>query len=311
MDISRRKAILAASAFGLDAILETCDLGLVGNGVNLADYARRRASYPTTEQVAELFQEKGIHPEVRQAEGERTIIVLGDISHFGFGSSYVEFASNVKRKFRLSRIFMEGVYEKPHCDDPHLEYFRNQDPSFKGSKDEADYIRRDLQGYFRLKKENIVNGIEDRELSLDYNALNKIGDIFLDFMFTYQMDVDEVYRLYNSLQNKSFKLGNLRQMNIEQKINLQKKVSEESDNLFVLKRNSQFVQAIDRQLRDYELGMLVVGEGHISLDRHSARPEHLGNYNLLFDLAKAGIGSVYLNCFDFTKFNALVARDNS
>jgi len=303
MKISRRNALIAGSAIGLDAILEGFGLGLIGNSVKLADYTRRRASYHTPQQVAEIFKEQGVNPVVTESTGNRTLLIVGDSSHLVFGKTYVDLVTNVKGKVNLSRVFMEGIYEKSYGGDSHLEYFRDQ-----GAFDEEDYITRDQQGYFRLKKSNVMNGIENRELCLDVNIIDRIGDEFLKFMFTDKLDVFKVNKLYDSLKNKCFVLGNLSQMNIEEKRNLQEKISKESDRLFVLTRNSVFVSAINRQLKDYETGALVIGEGHISLDRHPARPLHLGNYNFLSDLSAAGIGSVYLSVGDAVMYNLRVGK---
>jgi len=306
MGISRRKAITLCSAIGLDAILEGFGLGLIGNSARLADYTRRRASYYTPQEVAEIFKEQGVNPVVTESSGRRTILIIGDSSHMVFGKTYVDLVSNVKRRLKIARVFMEGIYEKSHGDDPHLEYFRDQ-----GEFDEEDYIKRDQQGYFGLKRNNVMNGIEDRELCLDVNTVDKIGDEFLKFMFSDKLDVDKVNKLYDSIRNKGFVLGNLSQMNLDERREFQEKIREESDRLFVLKRNSVFVSAINRQLRDYETGALVVGEGHISLDRHPCRPLHLGNYNLLTDLSDVGVGSVYLSVSDAVRYNMGTKKDNS
>ena len=93
--------------------------GLVSVGLALGAgrHLERRLTYASPQEIAALF-DPHTEPQVFDAEGNRTLFIVGD-THLGFGKTYDDLFRSLEKRVSIDKLFMEGVYDHDAEPDPH------------------------------------------------------------------------------------------------------------------------------------------------------------------------------------------------
>ena len=268
----------------------------------LGRYLERRLTYASPQQIADVLKQAGIEAKVFDAKGNRTLFVVGDF-HAGFGKTYDELFRNLEQSVGVDKLFMEGVYDHDTEPDPHLACMTDA-AEIEGIRfSPEEWKKEDSQGYFRLSERYDVRGIEDKELSNDSHILGRIYTGILCWSISKDPFVAEKVReLYDKLKVKPFELGSLENMTKPELELLKTAVKEEKWKTSVCRRNSHFVDVIDREIRSHEVGALILGEAHCDASRQNV-PEGKSADIIIPYLKEKGINVVYIDVGQAVEYN--------
>ena len=148
--------------------------GLLSAGLALGAgrYLERRLTYASPQEIAALLNPH-TEPQVFDAEGNRTLFIVGDF-HAGFGETYDNLFRNLEKRVSVDKLFMEGAYDHDAEPDPHTACMQDAADISGLRFSPAEWKKEDSQGYFRLSERFDVKGIEDKELRNDSGILGRI-----------------------------------------------------------------------------------------------------------------------------------------
>ncbi len=224
-----------------------------------------------TYNLTQKFQKNGINPIIWDNEGTRTLIQIGE-THEGYGDEYVKFFKNLEGRIDFDVIFMENVYsDKNRKPNPYIAMEMDK-TKISGRELSIDNVRTDDKtGYFRLSEKYKVQGIEDD--NLDHQILWTM----LEMSFT------GLYPLTGEFSNGKSPAGEVQMNSLASKLKkanfaqrsypnrddraeikkLRGEIKKELAKSIYQVRNQYFAQYIDRNLRHYTIGALIIGRGHI------------------------------------------------
>ena len=277
--------------------------GLVSAGLALGAgrYLERRFTYVPPQEIAALL-DPHIEAKVHDAEGNRTLFVVGD-THLGFGKTYDDLFRNLEKRVSVDKLFMEGVYDHDAEPDPHIACMKDAAEIERIRFLPAEWKKEDSQGYFRLSERYDTRGIEDKELRNDSGILGRIYTGILSWSITKDPFTEEKIReLYDKLSVKNFKLDSLKSMTKPELESLKLKVKEEGWKTSVCRRNSHLVDVIDREVRPYEVGALILGEAHCDASFQDV-PEGKSADIIIPYLQEKGINVIYIDVGQAVEYN--------
>lgn len=264
-------------------------------------YSKRKKSYKSADEIAVIFKEQEINPEITTSPGKRTLLIIGDM-HLGFGNSYYKLLENLENKIEIDKVFMEGVYE--HFVQPDPYYAAMSDiAKINGHTLNKNFKEKDEQGYYKISNKFLVEGIEKKNLLYESFILNNLNQEILGYRVSKDSDsLKRIGQLYSQLKNKDFYIENISESDKELK-----KISDyltiKNEKISIIKRNNHFIDVIDNKLEEYEVGVFIVGENHIKHTKRLLNHINIGEYNLLEDIASRGIGNCYIDVGQAISFN--------
>jgi len=292
----------AALVVGVDVALELWGCGAVAGLLRALRKPGPTAPCRTTAELAAFFEAHGVRVAVRDAGGDRTLLVVGDIHNLSRRREVIrEFFDKLEGRVRIDRVFMEGVYATG-APDPHVAYWldveriRRDRPLTQAEQEAlADKLRNeDQSGYYRLSRECPVIGLEDPESAAKAFALSRLVT-HVEMLYrggALDKAIEGVVNRYaKQAGSPDFPVRDYPpQMSEEEHKRLVEQAKGLHARLTLAARNRQFAGVIDAALRPSETGVLIVGRAHVGpRDAQNARG------SLLDALAEKRISTAYLD----------------
>jgi hypothetical protein len=264
-----------ALAVAVDATLELAGCGAVTGLLRALRKPGPTAPCRTAGEFAAFFDGHGVKAAVRDAGGDRTLLVVGDIHNlYRRREVYRDFFDKLEGRVRIDRVFMEGVYAQG-APDPHLAYWldveriRRDRPLTQAEQDAlTDRVKKeDQSGYYRLSRECPVIGLEDPESAAKAFALSRLVTHVEMLYRGGKLDsaIEGVVNRYaKQVNSPEFPVRQYPpQMGRQEHLDLIEKARDLHARFTLAARNRQFVGVIDAALRPSETGVLIVGRAHV------------------------------------------------
>ena len=268
------------------------------------------------DEIAALLESHGAKVAVRDAGGDRTLLIVGDIHNLSRRpEAYREFFDRLKGRAKIDRIFMEAVYASQGAADPYLAYWfdveriRRDRPLTRAEQDElADSLRRqDSVCYFSLKDEYPIVGLETPESVAKAVALSRLAThaAMLYRNGKLDRDIQDAVNRYAKLADEpEFPVQEYPpEMSREDHSRLVEQAKALNARYTLGVRNRQFVDVIDAALRPSETGVLIVGRAHVE----PPDPQKAGG-TILDGLGEKGINTAYLDILNARLFARRAAK---